>query len=188
MDSLAIPCDGAGVPDTPPPTVSLARLFRVFAVIGATSFGGGVVAYLREHLVERQRWLDEDRFLAALEIAETAPGLNSTNVAVIVGSRLRGVAGAIVAVMGMALPGAVVVSVLGVLYARFKGNPDVNAVLNGVGAAAVGLLLAVTLQIGRRSLERWQDLAILIPTFVLVGDSTCRCFRSSWRSPRSPSG
>jgi chromate transporter len=157
------------VGDARPVAITLARLFRVFLYIGATSFGGGVVAYLREHLVERQKWLDEDHFLATLEIAETVPGLISTNVSVIVGSRLRGVAGAIVAVVGVTLPGAVVVFVLGLLYARFRSNPEVGAVLNGVGAAAVGLILAVTLQIGWRELEKWQDIAILISAFLLVG-------------------
>jgi len=149
--------------------VSLARIFGVFFYIGATSFGGGVVAYLREHLVEREKWLDADHFLAALEIAETVPGLISTNFSVIVGSRLRGVAGSIVAVLGMTIPGAVVVFALGILYAHFRKNPEVGAVLAGVGAAAVGLILAVTLQIGYRGLKKRLDLAILIPTFLLVG-------------------
>jgi chromate transporter len=151
------------------PNVSLAKLFRLFLYIGATSFGGGVVAYLHEHLVSRQRWLDEDHFLGALEIGQTVPGLVSTNVAVIVGSRLRGVAGAIAAAAGMTLPGAIVVFILGLLYARFKSDPEVGAVLNGVGAAAVGLILAVTLQIGGREISKWQDWIILIPAFVLVG-------------------
>jgi chromate transporter len=149
--------------------VGLGQLFKVFLYIGATSFGGGVIAYLREHLVERKNWLDEDHFLAALEIGETVPGLISTNVAVIVGSRLRGVRGALVAVSGVILPGAIAVFVLGLLYARFKGDPEVDATLAGIGAAAVGLIFAVTLQIGHRELKRWQDYAILVPVFALVG-------------------
>lgn len=153
----------------PPARVSLGQLFGVFLYIGATSFGGGVVAYLREHLVERQKWLNEDRFLAALEIGETVPGLISTNVAVIVGSQLRGVVGSVAAVAGMTVPGAIAVFVLGLLYARFKSNPEVGAMLNGVAAAAVGLILAVTLQIGFRELKYWRDLAILIAAFILVG-------------------
>jgi chromate transporter len=149
--------------------VSLAKLFGVFFYIGATSFGGGVVAYLREHLVSRQKWLDEDHFLASLEIGQTVPGLVSTNVSVIVGSHLRGVAGAIAAAVGMTLPGAIVVFILGLLYTHFKNNPEVDALLDGVGAAAVGLILAVTLQIGAREIKKWQDWIILIPAFVVVG-------------------
>jgi chromate transporter len=154
---------------TKAPNVSLAKLFGVFLYIGATSFGGGVIAYLQQHLVTRQKWLDDDHFLASLEIGQTVPGLISTNVSVIVGSRLRGVAGSIAAVAGMTLPGAIVVFILGLLYARFKNDPEVAAVLSGVGAAAVGLILAVTLQFGRREISKWQDWVILIPAFVLVG-------------------
>jgi len=157
--------------DTPAhaPSVSLAKLFWVFFYIGATSFGGGAVAYLRDHLVTRHKWLDEDHFLACLEIGQTVPGLVSTNVSVIVGSRLRGVRGAIAGAVGMTLPGAIVVFILGLLYQRFKSNPEVGAVLSGVGAAAVGLILAVTLQIGAREIRKWQDWVILIPAFVVVG-------------------
>src|SRR5215469_9285398 len=148
---------------------TILQLFGVFLYIGATSFGGGVIAYLREHLVERQKWLDPDHFLASLEIGETVPGLISTNVAVIVGGRLRGVLGSVAAVLGMTFPGALGVLLLGLLYARFRGNPEVGATLSGIGAAAVGLIFAVTLQIGHREMKHWRDIAILIPTFVLVG-------------------
>jgi len=148
---------------------TIPQLFGVFLYIGATSFGGGVVAYLREHLVERQKWLDPDHFLASLEIGETVPGLISTNVAVIVGGRLRGVLGSVAAVLGMTFPGALGVLLLGLLYARFRGNPEVGATLSGIGAAAVGLIFAVTLQIGFREMKHWRDVAVLVPTFVLVG-------------------
>jgi chromate transporter len=149
--------------------VSLSKLFSVFFYIGAISFGGGVIAYLRDHLVFRQKWLDEDNFLAAFEIGQTAPGLISTNVSVIVGSHLRGVAGAVAAAVGMTLPGAIIVFILGLLYTQFKNNPEVGAVLGGVGAAAVGLILAVTLQMGAREIRKWQDWIIMIPAFVVVG-------------------
>lgn len=155
--------------DTPRKATGLTEIFWVFLYIGATSFGGGLVAYLREHLVERQGWLDDDEFLAALEIGETVPGLISTNVSVIVGSRLAGAPGAIIAAAGIVLPGVIVVFVLGLLYAQFRHNPEVAAGLSGVGAAAVGLILAVTLQIGYRELKLGWDLVILAAAFLLVG-------------------
>jgi chromate transporter len=69
----------------------------------------------------------------------------------------------------MTLPGAIVVFILGLLYTQFKNNPEVGAVLGGVGAAAVGLILAVTLQMGAREIRKWQDWIIMIPAFVVVG-------------------
>lgn len=151
------------------PRVSLARIFGAFALIGVTSFGGGIVAYLRSALVERHRWLDEEEFMAALEISQTLPGLNSTNMSVLVGRKLRGPLGAVAAVLGMVLPGAAILIVLGFGYARFRHDPDVAVVLSGVAAAAVGLLLQVTLKIGWKQLLRPKDLAFVILVFVLVG-------------------
>lgn len=138
-------------------------------MIGVSSFGGGLVAYLRDVIVDREKWLTDDEFLGALEIGQTLPGLNSTNVAVIVGRRLRGPRGAAAAALGLILPGAAILIVLGILYARFHNNPDVTAALAGVAAAAVGLLLQVTLKIGGRQFLRPKDLAFIIPTFLMVG-------------------
>ena len=74
--------------------VRLDLLFRTFLVLGATSFGGGGVASLREALVTERGWLDDEEFLGALEPSQTLPGLNATNMSVIVGDRLRGLPGA----------------------------------------------------------------------------------------------
>ncbi|WP_200387684.1 chromate transporter [Thiocapsa imhoffii] len=156
-------------PPNPAQPPSVARLFIAFALIGVSSFGGGLIAYLRDVVVDREHWLDEDEFLGALEIGQTLPGLNSTNVAVIVGRKLKGAPGAAAASLGLILPGALILIVLGLLYARFHGNPDVTAALAGVAAAAVGLLLQVTLKIGGRQFLRPKDLLFIIPTFLMVG-------------------
>lgn len=148
---------------------SVAEIFRAFFVIGLTSFGGGIVAYLRDALVEKRRWVDDDEFLAALEIGQTLPGLNGTNIAVIVGRKLRGPSGAIAAACGILLPGAVIVMLLGVIYLKLRHNPHVAAVLAGVSAAAVGLLLQVTLRIGKAQLRVFRDLLLIVVVFVLVG-------------------
>ncbi|MCS0502288.1 chromate transporter [Ancylobacter mangrovi] len=151
-----------------PRSVPLWEIFATFLFIGAVSFGGGVVAYLRAGLVLQKKWLDEERFLSALEIAQALPGLNATNMSIIVGDRLRGVPGAVVAFLGITLPGATLVMILGVLYASNASNPYVNATLVGVGAAAVGMLTAVTLQIGRKQLGSLIDIAIIVVTLVMV--------------------
>lgn len=148
---------------------SLAKIFHVFFMIGLTSFGGGLVAYLKDEVVDKQRWLDDEDFLAALEIGQTLPGLNSTNVAVIVGRKLRGPRGAFMAALGLLLPGVVMLAVLGVLYMRFQHDPQVKAVLAGVAAAAVGLLAQVTLKIGAKQFLYWRDLIFIALTFYLVG-------------------
>src|SRR6516162_4243287 len=73
-----------------PAELTVAEIFGAFLMIGATSFGGGVVAYLRDSLVAKHRWLDDKTFVELLSISQTLPGLNATNMAVLVGDRLRG--------------------------------------------------------------------------------------------------
>ena len=123
---------------------------------------------MREYLVREQGWLDDEGFLGAMEISETLPGLNAVNMAIIMGDNLRGIAGAAVSVFGMLLPGGIVVMVLGILYQSNHTNPDVRRFLLGIAAAAVGLLSAVTLQIGRRQFRQLPDIAIIAVTFIAV--------------------
>jgi len=149
--------------------VGLGAMFLTFLGVGATSFGGGVVAYLRHALVTRRGWIDDDGFVSALEVAQALPGLNATNLAVIVGDRLRGPVGALVALVALVLPGAVAVTGLAAVYAAHSGDPRVNAALIGVGAAAVGLLAATVVQIGRRTVHGASDVAIALATVAAVG-------------------
>jgi chromate transporter len=141
-----------------PPRPSLLEIFWAFLLIGATSFGGGVVAYLRSSLVAKHRWLDDASFVELLSISQTMPGLNATNMAVLVGDRLRGPLGALAAIAGICLPGGLFMLAAGFLYGRHSQRPAVSLALEGVAAAAVGLVLAVAVQLGRRSFAGLSDL------------------------------
>jgi len=149
-------------------TVSLSEIFKVFFMAGAISFGGGVVAYLREYLVRGSGWLSDEDFMSALEVSETLPGLNSVNIAVITGDDLRRIPGAIVAVLGLMLPGTVIVMAFGILWNQSRQNPLVGHFLLGIAAAAAGLLLVVSLQLGKQQLSKLPDLLIVIVTFLAV--------------------
>jgi chromate transporter len=165
---MATPVSPSNAAAAPARRVGLGDIFRTFLFIGATSFGGGVVAYLRENLVTGKAWLDDDEFLSALEISQTLPGLNATNMSILVGDRLRGVPGALTAFFGMIAPGTLVMFTLGILYAQHGERASVSAILAGVAAAAVGLLLATTIQIGRKELRGLADLVFVAATTVAI--------------------
>lgn len=145
----------------PPGKVALGEIFGAFLLIGATSFGGGAMAYLRNSLVDKHRWIDDATFVQMLAMSQSLPGLNSTNMAVLVGDRLRGTCGAAVAISGLCLPGGLIMFVIGMLHGVHGGRPAVTALLHGVAAAAVGLVMAVAVQIGRKVLTRIDDLAFV---------------------------
>jgi chromate transporter len=151
---------------TPRPLVR--EIFAVFARISATSFGGGLVAYIRDALVEEKKWMTEEEFLVALEMGQTLPGMNAVNVSIIAGRHLGGPLGSLAAATGLLLPGVAGLFALGLLYDRFRQNPDVAAALAGVAAAAVGLLLQVTLKMGSKQFSNLRDLFFIAATFVMV--------------------
>ena len=151
-----------------PAELTVAEIFRAFLMIGATSFGGGVVAYLRSSLVSKHRWLDDKTFVELLSISQTLPGLNATNMAVLVGDRLRGLRGAIAAICGICLPGALLMYTVSLAYHVRGDRPIATAMLRGVAAAAVGLILATTVQLGRQSLAHVYDLIFVAITVIGV--------------------
>lgn len=157
----AVATNNADVAPASPEGVSIAEIFVAFLLIGATSFGGGVVAYLRSSLVSKHRWVDDKEFVQLLSISQTLPGLNATNMAILVGDRLRRLPGALAAICGVCLPGALIMFLVGIAYHEHGNRPLVTAMLHGVAAAAVGLILATTVQLGRKSLGRLSDLAFV---------------------------
>jgi chromate transporter len=142
--------------------VGIGRTFSAFLLIGSTSFGGGIIAHLRSILVLRRQWIDDRTFLELLAISQSLPGLNAANMAILIGDRLSGAAGAVAAIAGMCLPGAALMYIVGVIYHAGRERPLLQAALQGVAPAAVGLILATTLRLGRRSLSDVAD-------FVFVG-------------------
>ncbi len=152
----------------PADQVSLFSLFFEFLLIGAVSFGGGIVAYEKILLTEKKKWLSQDEFMAALAISQTMPGLNSVNLAVLAGDKLRGGIGAFAAMIGLILPGALFVMIAGYAYSEGQDHPVVDLLLAGIAAAATGLLAAITYKIGSKHFTQIKPLLIIVVTFVLM--------------------
>lgn len=136
---------------------SVLAIFLTFLEIGAISFGGGVVAYLRDTLVRKKKWFDDVEFLEITSISNTLPGLNATNIAILGGDRLGGWAGSCAAMLGMCLPAFILMVLAGIVYSQSSARPLVTAALRGVAAGATGLLAATWFKIGKRSLRGFYD-------------------------------
>jgi chromate transporter len=148
--------------------VSLVALFLEFLLIGAVSFGGGIVAYEKILLTEKKKWLSQDEFMAALAISQTMPGLNSVNLAILAGDKLRGSLGAFVAMLGLILPGSLFVMIAGYAYTEGQDHPIVNLLLAGIAACATGLLAAITYKLGADLFKQIRPLLIIVTTFILM--------------------
>lgn len=137
---------------TPPPlalarqAVGLWRILGAFLWLGCTSFGGGSAGWLYREMVLRRRWIDDRIFLAAMALAQVMPGANGVKLSVLIGQHLRGMAGAVVAVLGLLAGPFAIILLIGGIYAGVSGSPLLHAMLDGVAATVVGLTLATGLR------------------------------------------
>jgi chromate transporter len=146
---------------------SIAQIFLEFLIIGATSFGG-VVPYLRGSLVTKRGWINDKEFVEMLSISQSLPGLNATNMAILVGEKLHGALGSIAAIVGICLPGAVLMYIVGIFYRIHGDHVWITAALKGVAAAAVGLILSTVVSMSKKSLSGKFDFVFIALTVIAV--------------------
>jgi chromate transporter len=168
MSDAALPPPVEALPVAPVTAqVSIGQIFLEFLIIGATSFGG-VVPYLRGSLVTKNHWVDDKEFVEMLSISQSLPGLNATNMAVLVGEKLRGAMGSIAAIIGICLPGAVLMYIVGIFYRIHGDHVWITAALKGVAAAAVGLILSTVVSMSKKSLSGKFDFVFIALTVIAV--------------------
>lgn len=133
--------------------VSLSALFLVFAKIGSVLFGSGYVllAFLQAELVERRAWLTSKQLLDAVAVGQITPGPVFTT-ATFIGYILAGLSGAAVATLGIFLPAFLFVAISGPLVPRLRRSASSGAFLDGLNAASLGLMAAVTVHLGHAAL------------------------------------
>lgn len=153
----------------PVPRVSLVDIAITFNHIALASFGGGLSAWSREIVVVRKQWMGEEQFLSAMTMCRIMPGANQVNLAVFVGSHLRGGLGAVAAVVGLCLVPVALMLGMGFVYFTFKEVPAVKGALHGASAAAVALTVTMVIKTGKKCLTGPVPIALFAAAFVLNG-------------------
>jgi len=152
-----------------PPAPRLRDIFICFFLIGAQSFGGGLNAWIRREVVKKRAWLTDPQFLSALAVCQVAPGPNPMNMAVFLGSQLRGTTGALVAFAGlMAVPVALVLAI-GAFYFSNRHLPGLETLLVGLGAVAIGMNIANALRLSRRNIVALRQIIVVVLMILAVG-------------------
>ena len=135
--------------------VTFSEALRTWFKIGCLSFGGpaGQIALMHRILVDEKKWVDEQRFLHALNFCMLLPGPEATKLATYVGWLLHGVRGGLVAGILFVLPGAVVMLAFSLLYVLGQGIPVVDGALLGIKAAVLVIVVEALIRIGKRALK-----------------------------------
>jgi chromate transporter len=149
--------DGSG---RGPAGVGPVDLFVAFVSITVVGFGG-VMPWVRWMLVEKRAWLTEEEFLNVFALSNFMPGGNVINIAVVVGTRLAGLPGAVAALTGLVAPPALMVVGVASLYKAFGDLPAVQSMIGAVAAAAAGLVVAMGIKMARPLRNSPRALAVI---------------------------
>lgn len=140
----------APTPGTPSPWL----VFRMYLMLGLQSFGGGpaLLFLMRRMLVEQRGWLSDEEFVRAYAICQLTPGINLLGLTILVGWRLAGIVGALLALLGLLLPSVTLTIVLTAIYASVRQSALVQSALRGIIPATAGLTLLVAISLVRPTL------------------------------------
>jgi chromate transporter len=149
--------------------VSLLRLFLSFLKIGSVVFGSGYVllAFLRAEFIHHLHWLTERQLLDAVAVGQFTPGPVFTT-ATFIGYLVAGIPGAVVATVGIFVPGFVFVALSGRMIPKLRRSPLAAAILDGVVVGSLALMAVVAWQLGRAAIVDWITLVILVVSVGLL--------------------
>lgn len=148
--------------------ISFAEAFRFWVKLGFISFGGpaGQIAIMHRELVERRRWVSEERFLHALNYCMLLPGPEAQQLAIYIGWLLHRVPGGIVAGAFFVLPSIFILLALSYVYAAYGNVAAVAGVLTGFKPVVVAIVVEAVLKVGKRALSRRAHFMIAPLAFV----------------------
>ena len=147
--------------------VTLPALFTGFMVVSLCGFGGPIV-WARRILVERRRWLGDREFAETLGFCQFLPGPNVVSVAVCLGAKFRGPAGALTSLAGFILIPWTVGFVLGALFLNYAQLAIVQNILRGISAAAAGLIIATGIRLLMGYRDRPQAMLVAALAFAAL--------------------
>src|SRR5471032_2675022 len=149
-------------------TSSFGEFFKVWLKIGCINFGGpaGQIAMMHRIVVDEKKWIEESRFLHALNFCMLLPGPEAQKLATYIGWLLHGVRGGLAAGILFVLPGAFVMLGLSMLYALGRGSSLIDGALFGIKAAVLVIVVEALIRIGRRALKTSVLLGIAATAFI----------------------
>ena len=143
--------------------ISMLRLFLSFLKMGSVVFGSGYVllAFLRAEFIDHLHWLTEKQLIDAVAVGQFTPGPVFTT-ATFIGYVVAGIPGAVIATLGIFLPGFLLVAVSGPLIPKLRRSLMAGAILDGVVVGSLALMAVVAWQLGRAAIVDWLTALIFV--------------------------
>lgn len=142
----------------------LRKLFFSPLYLSAFTFGGGyvIVTLMKRKYVDELHWIEEDEMLDLIAIAQSSPGAVAVNGAIVVGYKLAGLIGALVAIVATIIPPFVIISAISYFYELFRDNFVVSKMLAGMQAGVGAVIASTVWDMGGDVVKQKSALSILI--------------------------
>lgn len=145
-------------------------LFKSMFVLSACTFGGGfvIVSLMKKKFVEELQWLEEDEMLDITAITQSSPGPLPVNASVIIGYRMNGVIGSLVAIIGTIIPPMVIISLISLFYTQFRTNTYIAIMLQVMRAGVAAVIFDVVINLAQNvcNTKRVMYISMMIISFV----------------------
>ena len=150
----------------------LLKLFTTTFYISMFTFGGGfvIVTFMKKKFVDELGWINEEEMLDYAAIAQSSPGAIAVNTAILVGFKIKGIVGMLVAVLGTILPPMIIITAISFIYDIFITNEIVKVVLEGMQIGVAAVILSVSLDLGTNVIKEKSLLFILIIIAAFIAD------------------
>ena len=148
----------------------LKDLFLTSLKLGAFTFGGGYAMFplLQREYSQNKGYFTDDEMLDILAVAQSLPGMLAINACILIGYRLCSYLGAFVAVLGIALPSLIVMSIISLFYVQFSTNLYVIAALKGIRVAVIALLVQAVIKLGKQGVKGLFGWIMAVSAFLLA--------------------
>ncbi len=145
-------------------------LFKSMFVLSACTFGGGfvIVSLMKKKFVEELKWLEEDEMLDVTAITQSVPGPLVVNASVIVGYRIAGILGSLVAVLGTIMPPMIILSIISLFYEQFRTNKYISIALQVMRAGVAAVILDVVINLAGNVMKTKRVLYIVMMVAAFV--------------------
>ena len=140
------------------------ELFTATFTLSAFTFGGGfvIVSLMKKKFVDELKWFEEDEMLDITAIAQSSPGPIPINASVIIGYRMNGIIGSLVAILGTALPPMIIISIISVFYQQFRENQIIAIALKVMRAGVAAVIFDVVVNLAINVIRTKQFLYITL--------------------------
>ena len=154
----------------------LGQLFLSTLCLSAFTFGGGyvIVSLMKKRFVDELHWIDEPEMLDLIAIAQSSPGSISVNGAIVIGYKLAGLRGVLVAILATILPPFLVIAVISLFYQAFRSNVYVSRVLAGMQAGVGAVIASVVWDMGADIARQKSVSSMLIMAAAFVLSCVCK--------------